>query len=390
MKVAFIGQKGIPAKFGGVERYTEEVAVRMAKKGHTVFAYTRKNYTDPTLKEYRGVKLISLPSFPTKNLDAISHTLFATVHAIFQDYDVIHYHSIGPTSLSFLVRIFRPKMAVISIFQCQDYTHQKWGWFAKKYLIFSEFLTCKIPHITIVVSRMLKKYAAEKYHRETILIPNGTEIKHIEKYNHLQKWGLQKNGYIVYVGRLIRHKGVHYLIEAFKKLEDKHLSREKKLVIIGDGFYTDDYAKELKDTARGRENIIFTGSLMGEELDQLFAHSYLFVQPSESEGLSMALLEAMGHGRAILSSDIKENKEPLNEETAVLFKSGSAQDLEEKMVTIINNPVVAKAMGEAARQKAQDEYSWDSITDKIELVYKNILAQKRKVNPKTKLYEKSI
>ncbi|MFA7319476.1 MAG: glycosyltransferase family 4 protein [Parcubacteria group bacterium] len=388
MKIAFIGQKGIPAKFGGVERYTEEVAVRMAKKGHDVFVYTRKNYTDPKLKEYRGTKLISLPSFNTKNLDAISHTFFATMHAIFQDYDVIHYHSIGPTSLSFLIRIFKPKAALISIFQCQDYAHKKWGWFAKGYLRFSEFLTCKVPNVTIVVSSILKKYAAEKYHRETVLIPNGTEIKQVEKTDYLQKWNLQKGGYIVCIGRLIRHKGVHYLIEAFKNLEDKHLTRGKKLVIVGDGFHTDDYVKELKDTARGRENIIFTGSRSGEELDQLFAHSYLFVQPSESEGLSMALLEAMGHSKAILSSDIKENMEPLNDETAVFFKSGDARDLEEKMVFLINNPVIARTMGEAAMQKARKEYSWDTIVSQIEKVYIDTLAKKH--NPKTELHEENI
>ena len=323
-------------------------------------------------------------------MDAISHTFLATVHAIFQDYDVIHYHSIGPSSLSFLIRIFKPRTAVVAIFQCQDYAHKKWGWFAKKYLKFSEFLTCKVPDVTIVVSSILKKYATEVYHQETVLIPNGTEIRHVEKSDYLAKWNLQKGSYIVSIGRLIRHKGVHYLIEAFKNLEDKHLTRGKKLVIVGDGFHTDDYVKELKDMARGRESIIFTGSQTGEELDQLFAHSYMFVQPSESEGLSMALLEAMGHAKAILSSDIKENKEPLNEATAVFFRSGDARDLEEKMVFLINNPALAKEMGDAAMQKARDEYSWDTIVTQIEKVYADVLAKKKKSIFKTKLHGKSI
>jgi len=390
MKVAFIGQKGIPAKLGGVERYTEEVALRMAKKGHEVFVYARNNYTSPNIKEYKGVKIIHLPSISTKNLDAISHTFLATVHAIFQDYDVIHYHSIGPTSLSFLIRIFKPKTALVAIFQCQDYTHKKWGWMAKSYLKFSEFLTCEIPNATIAVTKILKDYVAKKYSREAILIPNGTEIKQVHDSNYLKKWNLQKGNYIVYIGRLIQHKGVHYLIKAFKNLEDKHLTRGKKLVIVGDGFYTEDYVKELKDLTRGRENIIFTGGLGGEELDQVFSHSYLFVQPSESEGLSLALLEAMGHAKAILASDIKENKEPLDSQTALFFQSRNVADLEEKLVYLINNPLLVKQIGEAALEKARKDYSWDTIVDQIENVYRNVLFQKKKIKFKAKINERNI
>jgi len=366
------------------------VAVRMAKRGHTVFAYVRNNYTDKKIDSYKGVKLIHLPSLSTKNLDAITHTFLATVHALFQDYDVIHYHSIGPTSLSFLIRIMKPRIAIVSTFQCQDYMHKKWGAFAKTYLRLSEFLTCKVPDATITVTRMLRDYALDKYNRQTFLIPNGTQIKRVSGADYLKKYNLQKNGYIVYIGRLIRHKGVHYLIEAFKNLEDKHLAREKKLVIVGDGFHTNDYVKELKDTARGRENIIFTGSLDGEALDQVFAGSYLFVQPSESEGLSMALLEAMGHGRPIIVSDIRENLEPVNEETALVFKSADAHDLEEKMLKLINNPLAAKSMGEAAREKAEKEYSWDSIVERIEGVYESALAIKNRRKAKIRLHGKNI
>lgn len=378
MKIAFIGQKGIPAKLGGVERYTEEVASRMAKLGHNVFVYARRNYTDINIREYKKTKIINLPSIPTKNLDAISHTFLATVHALFCNYDIIHYHSIGPTSLSFLVKIFNPKTAIVSTFQCQDYYHKKWSGFAKAYLKISEFITCKVPDQTITISRILRDYALKKYKRKTIVIPNGTEIRKIEEFEYLKKWNLQKNSYIVYIGRLIRHKGVHYLIEAFKNAEDKHLTRGKKLVIVGDGFYTDDYVRELKDMARGRENIIFTGGQSGEALAQLFSHAYLFVQPSESEGLSLALLEAMGYGKAILSSDIKENMEPLNNETALFFRSGNVTDLEEKLVTMINDPLLIKELGKNAKEKAENEYSWDKIVSQIEAIYREVVSKKRK------------
>ena len=258
MKIAYIGQKGIPTKSGGVERHVEELAVRMAARGHEVFVYARNNYSDKNVKEYRGVKIIFLPSIPTKNLDAISHTFFATVHALFQDYDVVHYQAIGPSSLSFIIRIFKRKTIVIATHHCQDYFHKKWGSFAKRYLRFGEYAAVNFTDKIIVVSKNLGVYIKNKFKKEAVVVTNGVEVFPSQKTEYLEKWNLQKGGYIFYVGRFIRHKGVHFMIEAFKNLEDKHLTRGKKLVIVGDGFYTDDYVKELKDTARGRENIIFT------------------------------------------------------------------------------------------------------------------------------------
>ncbi|MFZ2881719.1 MAG: glycosyltransferase family 4 protein, partial [Candidatus Moraniibacteriota bacterium] len=285
MKIAYIGQKGIPVKTGGVERYVEEVATRMARNGHEVFVYVRNNYTDKNLHEYEGAKLIHLPSIPTKNLDAISHTFFATMHALFQNYDVIHYHSIGPTSLSIIPKILKIKAVIISTFQCQDYFHKKWGVFARAYLRFSEKLTCTIPDETIAISQMLYDHAKEKYGSSPVIIPNGAEIRFNPNHDALANWNLQKNEYILSASRLIRHKGVHYLINAFNKLCEKNLNQGKKLVIAGDGSFTDEYVGYLKDLAKNNKNIIFTGTVSGKKLEQLFSHCFLFIQPSESEGM---------------------------------------------------------------------------------------------------------
>ncbi|HAT73459.1 MAG: Glycosyl transferase group 1 [Candidatus Moranbacteria bacterium GW2011_GWF2_36_839] len=377
MKIAFIGQKGIPAKSGGVEKHVEEIAARLAQKGHGVFVYVRNNYTPKNLNVYRGIKLIHLPSIPTKHLDAISHTFLATIHALFQNYDVLHYQAIGPSSLSIIPKIFKRKTAIIATYHCQDYFHKKWNWFARTCLKFGEIVTSVFPDKTIAVSKILGDYILAKFKKQAVVIPNGMNVFPTEESQYLAKWNLQKGSYILSVGRLIRHKGVHYLIEAFKNLEDKHLTRGKKLVIVGDGFYTDEYVKEIKDASRGRENIIFTGSQTNEALNQLFSHSYCFVQPSESEGLSLALLEAMGYGKAILSSDIKENMQALNAEVSISFRSGDARDLEEKLIFLINNPALVKNMGEKAMEKAWSQFSWDKIVDQVEAVYEEVLNKKR-------------
>ncbi len=390
MRIAYIGQKGIPAKSGGVEKHVEEMAIRMAKKGHTVFVYARNNYINPKLKKYKGVNIITLPSIPTKNLDAISHTFLATGHALFQKYDLIHYHSIGPSSLLFIIKLLKRKTVVIATYHCQDYFHKKWSILAKAYLKLGEYIMVNFSDKIIVVSKNLKEYIKNKYHKNSTVVTNGMNVFPAKKSHYLKKWGLRESNYIVYIGRLIRHKGVHYLIEAFKRLENDHLTRGKKLVIIGDGFYTDDYVEDLHNLARGRENIIFTGNLVGEELRQLFSYNYIFVQPSESEGLSLALLEAMGYGNAIICSDIKENKEPLNEETALFFCSKNDVDLEKKLVYLINNPILAKEMGKKSQLKAQKEYSWEAKANQLEDIYQDILLAKKKINLIVKINERNI
>lgn len=378
MKIAFIGQKGIPARSGGVEKHVEEVAVRMAQLGHEVFVYVRDNYTEKKLQEYKGVKLIHLPSIRTKHLDAISHTLLASLHAIFTRYDVVHFHAIGPSSLSWIIKFFKPRTALVATFHCQDYYHQKWGWFAQKYLRFGEWMTCRVPDQTIVVSKALGVYVEAAYKRAAVVIPNGAEVEYTKAINEIsQQWNLREKKYILSVGRLIKHKGVHYLIEAFKQLEDtSKLPNNFKLVIVGDGFYTDDYVDYLHEISRGRENIIFTGEQHGETLNQLFSKAYMFVQPSESEGLSITLLEAMGHGLCMLTSDIPENKEPLGE-AGHTFESKNVTDLRDKMAFLLNRPEEAKRLGELAKKRIQMEYGWDSIAQKTVDVYQNLVSLKK-------------
>jgi glycosyltransferase involved in cell wall biosynthesis len=376
MKIAYIGQKGIPTKTGGVERYVEEVATRMAKRGHEVFVYARNNYTDKDLGEFEGVKIIHLPSIPTKNLDAISHTFLATIHSLFQNYDAIHYHSIGPTSLSFIPKLFSRRTAVIATFQCQDYFHKKWGALARAYLRFSEKVTCTVPDKTIAVTQDLRAHAKQKYQKELVLIPNGAEIRFNADDEALLEWNLEKDEYIFSASRLIRHKGIHYLINAFNQLCAKKMNQGKKLVIAGDGSFTDEYVAYLKNLAKDNKQIIFTGTVSGERLEQLFSHCYLFVQPSESEGMSLALLEAMGYGKPILISNISENVSVLRG-SGFVFENKNEKDLEAKLLDILNSPEVARKAGKESQEVAKEFYDWDRIVEQIENLYK--LAQNEKI-----------
>lgn len=377
MKIAFIGQKGIPAKFIGVERHVEELASEIAKNGHEVFVYVRNNYTGKKINEYRGVKLIHLPSVATKNLDAISHTFLASIHALFQDYDVVHYQAIGPSILSWIVKLLKKKTVVVSTFHCQDYCSQKQNWFTKKILLLSEWVSCNVPDKTIVVSKSLEEYVIDKYGIDPEVIYSGIRIEEDFNWKILEKWKLQKNKYFIYVGKLIKDNGVHHLITAFKRLDrEGKVPDDFKLVVVGDGFYTDDYVNELKELANNNDNIIFTGNLMGIELRTIFAGAHLFVQPSELEGLSIATLEAMSLGVPILASDIKENTDVV-ENVGEIFKTNDVADLKDKLNQSINREMGANPNIEAAKRMVKVKYNWESVSQKTISLYIRLLCEKK-------------
>lgn len=381
MRIAYIGQKGIPAKIGGVERYVDEVAVRMAKKGHEVFVYVRSHYTPQNMKSYKGVKLVHLPTIKTKHLDAILHTFFSTIHALFQNYDAIHYHSLGPTSLSFVPKIFCRKTAIIATYQSQDYYQAKWGFLARLYLRFGEFMTLHMPDKVISVSEILRNYGLKFYRKDSIIIPNGvTLFRKAGSLNIFKKWDLKRGRYFLTVSRLVPHKEIHTLIKAFASLKTmKKIDRDWKLVIAGGGSYTDRYVKELKDMSRGRNDVRFAGVQKGEKLAALLQNAYAFVQPSRSEGLSLALLEAMGAGLAPLVSDIPENMSAVKG-NGFIFRIGDVFDLMNKIEYLVNNPGKVKKAGQKSIEIVKDYYNWDKIVKEIEAVYTEAIEEKSRKN----------
>lgn len=364
MKIYFIGQKGIPAKFGGVEKHVEKLATKLVDKGHEVFVYTRPSYTSDRIKEYHGVKLISLPSIYSKHLDAITHTLFAIFDVAFRKTDIIHFHSIGPSSLIWLLKIIKPKTPIVTTFHSQCYHHQKWGKFAQAYLKFGEKMTCTKAKEVIAVSKFLQKYAKEKYQRNAKYIPNGVDIPTpLPAFEITKRWGLEKDSYFLVVSRLVKHKGIHYIIDAYN-----NLNTDKKLVIVGDGAFTDSYVDELRLQSNSNQNIILTGNQSGDVLNELFANTNLFIQASEDEGLSIALLEALSFGLPVLVSDIPANLETVRN-IGFIFKNKDIKSLEDKLRYLIQSPEKLEEKRGLGIQLMQTEYNWDNIANDVIEVY---------------------
>ena len=368
MKIAIIGQKGAPTKSGGIERYAENLAANLATQGHEVSLYSRKYYSQG-IKEYRGFKIISVPSINTKHLEAITNTFFACLDAIFRDFDVINIQAIGPASLIWILKIFKPRTPIIFTFHCQDYYHKKWGLASRQFLKLGEYLGCRLADKVVVTSRTLMHYVNLEYGFMPVYIPYGTDTPEKVPVQQIRAWGLENKNYIAYIGRLVRHKGVHHLINAYRQIETN-----KKLVIVGASAHTDDYVQELHDLAAGDDRIIFTGNQEGSVLKELFSNAYVFVQPSEYEGLSVALLEAMGWGLTCLVSDIPQNLEGINE-AGLSFYTNDAKDLKDKLEILLKNPEKTEELGKLARERAEQEYNWPKVSSEIAALAKEMISK---------------
>jgi len=377
MHIAFIGQKGIPSKYGGIETHAEELATRLVRLGHHVTGYTRPWYTPAGMDKYNGINLKSLPSIHTKHFDAISHTLIATIHAcLILRPDVIHFHGVGPSLLSWIPKILRPQAVVVNTFHCIDREHAKWGRLAQWALHIGEKACASFAHEVIAVSRTLVNYIGVSYGKRVNYIPNGISPRRVATDDVvLAPFGLESYRYIAMISRLVPHKGQHTLIDAWKLACEKQpqLLRDIKLAIVGGSAFTDDYVKQLHEQARGDDSIVFTDYQRGDVLKSLFAGAKFVVHPSTSEGLPIAVLEAMSFGKTVIASDIPENMEVVSE-YGISFTTGDANELADKIIDLAQDEMKAASIGHAAREFVETEYNWDDIAKETHEIYEKRLA----------------
>lgn len=359
MKIAFIGQKGIPSRDGGVERYVESLAINLVSLGQEVSVYNRADYLPEKLREFREISIINLPYLRGKNFAAITHTFLAICHTLWRGVDVIHFQGVGPSLLAWLPKLIRRRIKVVATLHSFDYYNEKWSWFAKIMLRTGEKIMCRAADEVIVLTESTQKYVLDKHNRETVLIPNGTNLYDDTADDRILAWGINRKNYILSVSRIIKLKGLQYLIPAFLSIDT-----DKKLVITGDG----DYLPELEKMAGGNPRIVFTGNQRGRILDQLYTNAYLFVQSSEMEGLSIALLEAMGHKTACLVSDIKANQEAIGE-AGFTFESKNIESLKDRLQDLVGKPDLVEAKAQAAYVRAKDNFTWPDVARRILEVY---------------------
>lgn len=366
-----IGQKGLPARYGGVERHVEELAKELAQQGQALLVYARRWYTAGAKFVFPGIEVVPLPTVHTKHLDTIGHTFLSTLHALWRGADIIHYHGVGPALLSWLPRLLSPRTRVVVTFHTIDRYHQKWNWLARLALKAGEWAACTFPHVTIAVSKTIQKYCLNEYYKNTVYIPNGVSLpQSVLPAAALPAVGLTAGKYLLMVARLVPHKGAHYLIEAwqFARAQYPELLQGYQLVIVGDSVFTDQYVAELHGIAAGDPTVVFTGWQYGEALSALYAHAALVVHPSENEGLSLSVLEGMAYGRAVLISDIPENQELVADERFA-FVNASIASLADHIITLLHHPEWLAAAGHANAATVRRRFRWTDIARATVAVY---------------------
>jgi len=370
MKVAMIGHKVVPSRRGGIENVLTTLCPILVEMGVDVTCYNRSSdkveneYVGTVQnKTYKGVKIKNAWTLNFRGFAAMIASFTAAISASFCKYDVIHFHAEGPCAALWIPKLFGKKC--IATVHGLDWQREKWGkGFASKYIKFGEKVLAKYADEVIVLSQAAYDYFKETYNRETVIIHNGVsrpEKKEAELIT--EKYGLRKDEYIAVVSRLTAEKGIHYLIDAYNSIKT-----DKKLVIAGDTSDTDDYVKSLKEKAAGNPNIIFTGFISGDILNEIYSNAYINALPSDLEGMSLSLLEALSYGNALLTSDIPENTS-VAEDRAIYFKKGNVEDLAEKLKALCDDGSLVEKYRDGVDEFILSKYSWQDVAKSTCLLY---------------------
>lgn len=364
-----IGQRGVPATFGGIEHHVEELGSRLAARGHDVTVYTRTNYSAERHALYRGMRPRYLPTVNSKHLDAIVHSTLSTLDAMLKRADIVHYHAVGPGIPALLPRYLSRTKVVLTVHGL-DAERAKWGGAARQVLRVAQWLSARVPDATIVVSKDLEAHYRHHYHRPTIYIPNGVkEPRRRPPAEITRRFGLHGGDYLLFVGRLVPEKAPDLLLRAFRRMEG-----DIRLVLAGGSSFTDDYVRELERLASQDSRVIMPGYVYGEVLEELYTNAAAFILPSLLEGLPLTLLEAASYGVPIVASDIPPHIEVLGERPtgARLLPVGDEEGLILALTQLVRNRTGMRGPAEELGHRVMAAHRWDDVAIETEGLYRAI------------------
>jgi glycosyltransferase involved in cell wall biosynthesis len=366
-----IGQRGVPATFGGIERHVEELGAQLAGLGHAVTVYCRTNYVEGSPAEYRGMQLRYSPSVDSKHFDAISHSLVCTLAALPQHFDIVHFHALGPGLVAPVPR-YVSRAKVVQTAHGRDEQRGKWGPLARTVLGTARWMSARVPDATIAVSHDLVDFYATRYHRRADYIPNGVVAPVPRPPSEtLQRLGLAPRKYVLFVGRLVPEKAPDLLIRAFADLPG-----DLRLAIVGGSSHTTAYVGQLEALAADDPRVALVGYQYGDALDELYSNALAFALPSSLEGLPITLLEAGASGLPIVASDIAPHLEILGPDDRPgrrLFSANHREELVAALGRVLSDPAGERRAAEAFIDEVVSTYRWDETASRTVEVYRRVL-----------------
>ena len=370
LNIVMLGHKRIPSREGGVEIVVEELSTRMVSAGHCVTCLNRdgehvsgKEFSTASGTAYKGIRIRTVPTLDKKGLAAMTASVTGAIVAAIGRFNVVHFHAEGPCAMLWLPKLFGKRC--IATIHGLDHQRAKWGRFARAYIMLGEKCAAKFADEIIVLSNGVQQYFRDVYNRETVMIPNGVTKPVIREAKEIEaEYGLKKDEYVLFLGRLVPEKGITYLIDAFKQLET-----DKKLVIAGGSSDTPDYARQLQELAADDERIIFTGFVQGRMLEELYSNAYLYVLPSDLEGMPLSLLEAMSYGNCCVTSNIEECAAVMDE-YGLTFPKGNVDALRKLLQELCNDSEKVHRFQTASSEYITRKYNWEDVTEKTLELYR--------------------
>ena len=373
MRIAILGTRGIPASYGGFETFAEHLSTRLAARGHEVTVYCRAHYVSPRQLQYHGVRLEVLPTIRHKYFDTVVHTFFSAIHAISKRYDAVLICNCANAPFSPILRLTGTPVAINV--DGLEHKRKKWGWLARRYYRFAEYLSTLLPNEMVTDAQVIQDYYLARHNAPSTMIAYGSEVERRPNRDAVRKWRVEPNRYVLYVSRLEPENNAHLVIEAFKKVRTAY-----RLLIVGDAPYAEQYIDSLKASARGDKRIIFTGFVFGQDYRALQQNAYCYVHATEVGGTHPALLEAMGYGNCVLTLATPENIEVVGEAGVPYIDEF---DLAEKLKRVLRDGSLVQAYRNRAQQRIQKHYDWETVVDQYEQLFARMSGQEMPITVET-------
>jgi N-acetylglucosaminyldiphosphoundecaprenol N-acetyl-beta-D-mannosaminyltransferase len=362
--VAFLGSRGVPARYSGFEVVVEELGKRLAARGHDVTVYNRLPHFGPPQPVWEGMRIIGLPTIPTKSLDTIVHTTLSILDAMRRRYDIIYLCGVGNAILGRLARA--AGMKVIINVDGADFSRKKWRGFARSWLQRSEkwatkSADCIIADNATIVDRYEREYGMRPDHLSYGLTVRDESVQ----CGELARWGLQPDGYFLYVSRLTPENEAELLLKAYRETPDP-----LPLVLVGGDPYEHAYRRKLDALATDR--VIFTGLRFADAYIELSQNARAFIMPATIEATRLVLLDQLGMGKAIIYHDCPATREVLGDAGIPFGPKDPVRSLAAKLSWAKDHPEECAEAGQRARQRAE-HFRWENVLDRYERIFRKIL-----------------